>query len=87
MLKIVCDKCQEEIPEHSVNDHMSELKELGITNKWRIRQISNDIRDGRQGGNSASDEEKRALFQFGHELIALAVYQPTYCEKCATGKV
>ena len=32
MLKIVCDKCQEEIPEHSVNDHMSELKELGITN-------------------------------------------------------
>jgi len=78
MLKIMCDSCQEELPEHSLDDHMRGLKKLGITDKWHIREISNEIRDGYKGKDAASDEEKRALFQFGHELIALAVYMPVY---------
>jgi len=73
------------MPEHPVDFHMYWLKELGITDKWRIREISNEIRDGQttKGKEPASDEEKRALFQFGHELIALALYQPVFCKKCA----
>ena len=61
MLKIVCDKCQEEVPEHPIAFQMRMFKELGINDKWHIRKISNEIRDGYKGEDAASDEEKAAI--------------------------
>ena len=80
MLKVVCDKCGEEVP----NALSQKLDYLGLatTDKWRVRLISNEIRDDYKGEDTASDEEKSAVLQFGHELIALATYQPVICAKC-----
>jgi hypothetical protein len=82
MLKIVCDVCQEAVPGLTADYLIEELMKLGVTDKSRIRDISNQIRDGYKGEDAASDEEKAALFKFAHELIALAVYQPVFCPKC-----
>ncbi len=82
MLKVMCDSCREEAPE-VLSEKLERLfAKLGTTDKWRVREISNDIRDEYKGEGAAPQEEKRAVFQFGHELIALALYQQVYCEKC-----
>ena len=85
MLKIVCDICQEPIPGLTTDYLMTDLMKLGITDKWRIKEISDEIRGGCKGTHAASDEEKAALFEFAYELIGLAVYQPVFCPKCAAG--
>ncbi|MEN6486358.1 MAG: hypothetical protein ABFD98_15895 [Syntrophobacteraceae bacterium] len=84
MLKILCSKCQADVPEEAYELLMRNLIELSITDNWRVREISNEIRDGfpQPGQTPASEEEKEAVIQLGHELIALALYQPILCKKC-----
>jgi hypothetical protein len=81
MLKVVCDQCGEEMPE--VLSQTLDYLGLATTDKWRVRLISNEIRDKYKGKDAATEEEKEAVIQLGHELIQLALYQPVFCKKCA----
>ena len=85
MIMIVCSKCGKDISNIRYPILLRGIKKLGITDKWRVRTISNQIRDGRppKDEEPATEEEIYHVKQLGHDLVALMLYEMTFCDECA----
>ena len=89
MLTISCSRCGKDISNIRYPVLLRGIKQLGITDQWRIRAISDEIRDGRppEGAEPATEEEIYQIKQLGHDLVALMLYEMTYCDECARAQV
>ncbi len=89
MLTISCSKCGKDISSIRYPILLRGIKQLGITNQWRVRAISSEIRDGHplKGEEPATEEEIYHVKQLGHDLVALMLYEMTFCDECAKTEV
>jgi hypothetical protein len=89
MIRIVCDKCGKDISMDHYKILLRNFADLGMTDAWRVREISNEMRDGlpEKDKQPATDKEKDVVRQLGHELTALMLYSPIICHECVKTNV
>jgi len=84
MIKLCCYKCGKDISEIDKETLLKDLCELGMSDRWRFRDILHETDEERPSGKTseASLKEIEVVRQIGQELVAFLVCEVKLCDEC-----